>query len=102
MHILDGERIAVTSVSGPELTLEVGAPASVGHVGHGTGSARVPAPGSPASLRHEIVTTQDVVDRGARGQDELGSVLLEVPPDLLRAVVGVGTSDPEGVNPKAS
>ena len=95
MHVLDGERITVPSVSSAELTLEVGAPASVGHVGHSIGSARVPTPGSPASLGHEIVTTQDVVDRGARGQDELSSVLLEVPPDLLRTVVGVGTSHPE-------
>ena len=95
VHVLDGERIAVTSVSGPELTLEVGAPASVGHVGHGIGSTGVPTPGSLASHGHEIVATQNVVDRGARGQEELGSVLVEVPADLLRPVVGVSTSDPE-------
>ena len=95
VHVLDGERIAVPSVSGAELTLEVGAPASVGHVGRGIGSARVPTPGSLPSLGHEIVATQNVVDRGARGQDELGPVPVEVPADLLRTVVREGTTDPK-------
>jgi hypothetical protein len=95
VHILDGERIAELAVTHGELALEVSGPASVGGVGYGIRPTWMPAPDPPSSLRHEIVAEEDVMHGGPRGQRELGPVPLQIPDDLLRPVVVIGTPNLE-------
>jgi len=99
VHVLDGERVAELAVAGGKLPFEVCGPGVVGLGGEGVGPTWMPAPDALAALGNEVVAQEDVVDRGARRQGQLGPVLLEVPDDLLGAVVIIGASDVEnGLN----
>ena len=101
VHVLDGEGIAELAVTSGKLPLEVRRPGVVGVSREGVGTAGVPAPEAFAPLGDEVVAKEDVVDRGAGRQGQPGPIPLEVPDDLLGAVVVVGMTDVEnGLDPR--
>ena len=83
--VLDGERVAIHTVSGLELALEVGGPDGVGGIEWGRGLTGVWPPPAPSSLLHQSAPKEVVMKRPLQRDLSLWKELDELGADLSGA-----------------